>query len=73
MTNFNDKLAEILEVDAVNDADVLKEFDTWDSLTSLSIIVAIESEYNLNLSAEDLNSVGTIGQLKDLIKDRTGK
>ena len=66
MTNFDNKLAEILEVDTVTDTDVLKDFDTWDSLTSLSIIVAIESEYNVNLSAEELNSVGTIGELVDL-------
>ena len=36
MTDINEKLAEILEVDTVNDSDVFTQFDEWDSLTSLS-------------------------------------
>jgi acyl carrier protein len=70
MTNFKEKLAEILEVDSVNDGDVLKDFEEWDSLTSLSIIAAIDAEYKINVSAEELTSCNTVG---DLIKHINGK
>ena len=68
MVNFNEKLAEILEVDTVADTDVLTSFDNWDSLTSLSIIAMIDTDYNTNISAEELMSFGTVGDLKSRIK-----
>ena len=71
MTELNEKLAEILEVDSINDSDVLTDFDGWDSLTSLSIIAMIDTDYNINISAEELVSLSTVGDLKNYIKSKT--
>lgn len=73
MTDFKNKLAEILEVDSVNDADVLMDFEAWDSLTSLSIIAMIDSEYNINISAEELVSLNTVGDLEKYLQSRINK
>ena len=70
MTNLNEKLANILEVDYVSPSDVLTDFDGWDSLTSLSIIAMIDADYNVNISAEELVSLKTIGELEGYIKSR---
>ncbi len=68
MTMDNDRfyaaLAEILEVESVGDGDVLREFESWDSLTRLSIIAMAESDYRTVLSAKDLEGLATVGQLK---------
>ena len=40
------KIAELLEVDEIIDKDDLSSFDEWDSLTALSIIALVNSDYN---------------------------
>jgi acyl carrier protein len=71
MDKFLVKLAEILEVDKVEMSDVLADFEEWDSLTSLSIIATIDADFSINLSAEELLSAPTVGDLVNLIKAKT--
>ena len=68
MNDFLIKLAEILEVDKVELNNVLLDFDEWDSLTSLSIIATIDADFNVNISAEELLSASTVGDLLNLIQ-----
>jgi acyl carrier protein len=58
------KIAEILEVKNVHLDDMLHEFDTWDSLTALSIIALADSDYNKKLTNESLKEFKYV---KDLI------
>lgn len=58
-----DKIAEILEVESVNINDHLNSFDEWDSLTALSIIALVDSDYNKTLSNNQLKQFVTIGDL----------
>jgi acyl carrier protein len=67
MENFQTGLAELLEVDTVNDSDVLQDFEAWDSLTSLSIIAFIDENYGVSVSAKDLLDAKTINGLKTLV------
>lgn len=69
---FYGPLAEILEVDKVEDENVLHEFEAWDSLTKLSIIALADSEYRLNISARDLDRTRTVGELKSYL-EKNGK
>ena len=52
MDDFESSMAEILEVDHVELTDELESFDTWDSLTILSIIALCEEKYKVALSAK---------------------
>ena len=70
MENFDSGIAELLEVDSVNDSDKLEEFEAWDSLTSLSIIAFIEENYSVMVSANDLVNAKTIGGLKELVQSK---
>ncbi|MEO7044364.1 MAG: phosphopantetheine-binding protein [Ferruginibacter sp.] len=65
--SFETNIAELLEVDSVNDTDVLENFEAWDSLTSLSIIAFVGENYNISLSSNDLIQAGSIRGLKDLV------
>lgn len=67
MENFELTIAEILEVESVSLEDSLSSFDAWDSLTVLSIIAYCDEEYNVVLSAEEINNSETINGLKELI------
>ena len=68
METFLIKLAEILEVDKIEMDNVLSEFEEWDSLTSLSIIATIDTDFNVNISAEELLSAITVRDLINLIE-----
>ena len=70
MENFLRETKEILEVDAVHLDDELNSFDIWDSLTILSIIALCDAEYNISLTADEINDSKTIKGLKELIESR---
>ena len=70
MKNFEDGMAELLEVDSVNESDVLEDFEAWDSLTRLSIIAFIDESFKIPVSAQDFIEVKTIGGLKDLVMSK---
>ena len=70
MENFIEEIAEILEEETVGLSDELKSFEAWDSLTVLSIIAICDSGYGVALSAEEIESSGTILGLKELIESK---
>lgn len=65
--NISNDLAEIFEVDFVNDEDLLSNFDCWDSLTVLSLIAYFDQSHKLKLSAEEIRKCKTISDLKQLL------
>lgn len=66
MDTLKEELAEILEVETVNDTDVLEEFECWDSLTMLSII-ALASDRGKTIGNEQITKSKTIAGLLELI------
>jgi acyl carrier protein len=73
MDQFYERLAVVLEEDAVKPDDVLANFEQWDSLTALSVVAMVEEHYSVNLSAEDLAGAGTAKGLEDLVTARRAK
>tara|TARA_B110000977_G_scaffold198421_1_gene283251 strand:+ start:277 stop:489 length:213 start_codon:yes stop_codon:yes gene_type:complete len=61
------KIAELLEVDEIIDKDDLSSFDEWDSLTALSIIALVNSDYNKTLSNDQLKQFSSVGDLTTYI------
>jgi acyl carrier protein len=57
------KIAEILEVEEIAIEDELNSFDEWDSLTGLSIIALVDSDYNKTLSNDQIKQFVTVGDL----------
>jgi len=62
-----DKIATVLEVEAITVNDELNSFDEWDSLTALSIIALADSDYNKTLSNDQLKQFVTVGDLVTFI------
>lgn len=67
MNTFLDQMAEILEEDSVQLADKLTDFDTWDSLTQLSIIAMADETYGVTISAEQLKEASTVGGVQAIL------
>ena len=70
MDKFYRELADILEVDEVARDRNLRDFETWDSLAALSIVVAVQSNFGITITAADLARVQTPAALEDLISSR---
>ncbi len=68
MEKIYEELAELLEVDVVENDEVLSDFECWDSLTVLSIIALASENYGKILLAKDVNEAKTVGGLIALLK-----
>lgn len=58
-----EKLCDILETPEVKDADVLRDFEMWDSLAGLSVIAMADTLYGVTLPAVELRKLITVGDL----------
>ena len=65
------KLEEILEED-VNDADILEDFEEWDSLSILTLVSFIDKEYGVNLYVDDIKSAKSVLDLVKLVESKKG-
>ncbi len=68
MNEFLKKIAEILEVETVREADDLKSFSQWDSLAVLSVIAMLDANYGVNLRAADLQAAESAGALWEIVQ-----
>jgi acyl carrier protein len=73
METMNDYLvdmARILEVESVNEDDVLRDFELWDSLTVLAVLAFVDETYRVNVSALEMADVETLKDLHQLIESK---
>lgn len=54
MEKLINKLAEILEVDNLDVSKKFTDYEEWDSLTSLTILALLDSDYHTSMKAADL-------------------
>ncbi len=73
MKKLMEIVTESLEVDAsvVSEDLVFREHASWNSLTALSLITAIEDELGIMLGDTDIRAVKTVKELSDLVAMRT--
>ena len=63
-------VADIFEIDESEVADALTPdmVDLWDSLCQLRLVTALEQEFDIKFSMEEIESIETIGRLKELVR-----
>ena len=67
MDEFLKEMAEILEEDSVSADAELESFESWDSLAALSVAALADSDFGVNLSAQEIKDARTIEGLYQLI------
>jgi len=70
-TDFTENFKDILdepELVEIKENTEFKDLDEWDSLTNLTLIAMVDSEYNVKLNSDDINNSKTILDLMNLIK-----
>lgn len=63
MNEFLDKVAEILEVDAVTPELKFREIDDWNSMKGFSLIVLLEGDYGKQMPIALFLKCETVGEL----------
>jgi len=70
--NFFEQLKEIFELNAgeININDKFRDYEKWDSLTALTVIAMLESEFGIVLESREFNKLITVGDLLSEVKKR---
>ena len=58
---------EIKSITALNETTVLKTLAEWDSMLIITIIAFIDQHFNKTVSAEQLNTIMSVGDLMKII------
>ena len=63
-------VTDIFELDESEVADQLTPdmVDMWDSLSQLRLVTSLEQEFDIQFSMEEIESIDTIGRLKELVR-----
>jgi acyl carrier protein len=64
---LQNKLKEVLEVDELDLSLNFRDFDEWDSLTSLSLIAMVDSDYNITITNKAIENFENVGAFCDYI------
>ena len=73
MTDFEDKLLEILskvlllDTDKITDDIRRKDFESWDSMAHLVIVSEIENEFEIFFEDEEVIELWTVGDIKKVL------
>jgi acyl carrier protein len=74
---LNEKLVEIvaelfdLDPAAVDDALTPEAVELWDSMNHLRLVSAVEEDFGIKLSMQEIESIRSVGALRTLIEQRT--
>lgn len=70
---FLDAFKEALELEdeSVSFEDILADFDTWDSMSRLSLIALLDEHFEVEVSDAEFDDIDTVQELFELVKKRT--
>ena len=60
MEELIQKLADLLEVENLDITKKFKDYDEWDSLTSLSVMALLDSDYKTSMNLKEIASFDSI-------------
>ena len=72
---FIQKLLEVFENEekVINLEDKFRDYEEWDSLTYLSVIAMIDSEFDVIIETSDFKKIETVGELMSEVQKRIKK
>jgi acyl carrier protein len=66
-------LAEALEMETenINSSDNFRDYETYSSLSELSVLAMLDSEFGLEIEMEEFNKYKTVDDLFQLVRTRS--
>jgi len=70
--NFFEQITEIFELNTgeISINDKFRDYEKWDSLTALTVIAMLDSEFGIVLESREFNKLITVGDLLSEVKKR---
>ena len=59
-----------IAISSVNENSALANFEEWDSLNHMELIVTIEKRFKIEMSFEEIVSIKSVGDLINIIKSK---
>lgn len=71
-TNLEELLAELLQIPVTKvTADLaMKDLDVWDSLKHMELIAALEQQFELQFTFEEIVSMRSVGDIKRVLSNK---
>jgi len=57
----------------LHDHTTADDIEEWDSLSHISLVLSVEKEFGLRLSAAEVGALGNVGEMIDLIVARASR
>lgn len=57
----------------VTDATSSNDIEDWDSLSHINLVVAVEKEFGVRFSMGETQKMKNVGEMADIIMERTGR
>jgi len=75
MEELNKILHKVLKIDIneLNDTFSMKDYEIWDSLKHMELIISIEEKLNVKLSMDDIMNMTDIGAIKKIVSEKLKK
>jgi acyl carrier protein len=72
VSRINDVFRAVFDDDAleISDAMTAKDVDGWDSLTHITLVVAVEKEFGLRFPAAEVGKLANVGALVAMVEAR---
>jgi acyl carrier protein len=78
MVGFNrlrQVVSDMLEVDIdnINENSSSDNIEQWDSLSHIKLVMAIEAEFNVKLTPEEMMDMLSVKLIKNILEDKVGQ
>jgi acyl carrier protein len=69
---LTDIIVEVLRVPRteIDDALDMEATSTWDSLSHMQLIAALEDEFGIELTADEIVAMRSVGQIRDVLRTK---
>jgi acyl carrier protein len=72
MANLKEKIKELLEIEELNLNAKFKDLEEWDSLSVLSTLALLDSDYKINMSQQEVEAFPSIAEFIEYV-EKNGK
>ena len=71
---INKIFSELLRIpyEDINNNISMEDFDIWDSLSHMELVVSIEEEFKIELTVDEIVAMQNVGEIKRIILDKVG-
>jgi acyl carrier protein len=74
MARLNAVFCEVFDDDSIKifDAMTAEDLDEWDSLSHITLVLAVEREFHIKLKAAEVGRLADVGEMAKLLIERSG-